>query len=53
MPMADQFWGDRAGAFADPAGYTWWIATRKDLTPAEIQERAAEFFKQTAQPAPH
>ena len=22
MPMADQFWGDRAGAFADPEGYT-------------------------------
>lgn len=54
MPMADQFCGDRAGAVADPAGYTWWIATRKeDLTPAEIQERAAEFFKQTAQPTPH
>jgi hypothetical protein len=47
MPMADQFWGDRGGAVEDPAGYTWWIATRKeDLTPAEIQQRAAEFFKQ-------
>jgi PhnB protein len=53
MPMADQFWGDRAGAVADPAGYTWWIATRKeDFTPAEMQQRAAEFFKQMAQPAP-
>jgi PhnB protein len=52
MPMADQFWGDRAGAFADPAGYTWWIATRKeDLTQPEMQQRAAEFFKQMAQPA--
>ena len=49
-PMDDQFWGDRAGAVADPAGYTWWIATRKeDLTKAEIQQRAAEFFKQMAQ----
>jgi PhnB protein len=47
MPIADQFWGDRAGAVADPAGYTWWIATRKeDFTPAEMQQRAAEFFKQ-------
>ena len=27
MPLADQFWGDRGGAIADPAGYTWWIAT--------------------------
>jgi PhnB protein len=52
MPMADQFWGDRAGAIADPAGYTWWIATRKeDLTSAEIQQRAAEFFKQMGQSA--
>jgi PhnB protein len=46
MPIADQFWGDRGGAVADPAGYTWWIATRKeDLTPAELEQRAAEFFR--------
>jgi PhnB protein len=52
MPMADQFWGDRAGSVADPAGYNWWIATRKeDLTPAEIRQRADEFFKQSPQPA--
>jgi PhnB protein len=49
MPLADQFWGDRGGAVADPEGYTWWIATRKeDLTPTEVQQRAAEFFKQLA-----
>jgi PhnB protein len=48
--MDNQFWGDRAGAVADPAGYTWWIATRKeDLTRAEIRARAEEFFKQMAQ----
>jgi len=48
-PIADQFWGDRAGSIADPSGYTWWIATRKeDLTPAEMQQRSAEFFKQMA-----
>jgi PhnB protein len=53
MPLADQFWGDRAGAVQDPAGYTWWIATRKeDLTKDEIQQRAAEFFKQMAQQTP-
>jgi PhnB protein len=47
MPIADQFWGDRAGAVSDPAGYTWWIATRKeDLTPAEMRQRADEFFRQ-------
>lgn len=50
MPLDNQFWGDRGGAVADPSGYTWWIATRKeDLTHAEIQQRAAEFFKQMAQ----
>ncbi|MGZ7040345.1 MAG: VOC family protein [Thermoanaerobaculia bacterium] len=48
-PMDNQFWGDRAGAVADPAGYTWWIATRKeDFTPAELKQRAAEFYKQMA-----
>lgn len=49
MPLDDQFWGDRAGAITDPAGYIWWIATRKeDLTESEIQQRAAEVFKQMA-----
>ena len=47
MPLDDQFWGDRAGAVADPAGYTWWIASRKEeLTTEEIQRRAADVFKQ-------
>jgi PhnB protein len=47
MPIADQFWGDRAGAVSDPAGYTWWIASRQeDLTPAEMKQRSEEFFKQ-------
>ena len=51
VPLQDQFWGDRAGAIADPAGYTWWIGTHKeDLTPHEMQRRAAEHFGQ-AQPA--
>jgi PhnB protein len=50
-PLADQFWGDRGGAIADPEGYTWWIATRKeDMTPAEMNQRAADFFKQMEQP---
>ena len=54
MPMADQFWGDRAGAVADPAGYSWWIATHKeDLTQDEIKQRAEEFFKQMAQQPAH
>ena len=49
MPLADQFWGDRGGAIADPEGYTWWVATRKeDLSRAEMEQRAAEAFKQMA-----
>jgi uncharacterized glyoxalase superfamily protein PhnB len=52
VPLGDQFWGDRGGAVTDPAGYTWWIATRKeDLTNSELEQRAGEFFKQMAQPA--
>jgi PhnB protein len=52
MELADQFWGDRGGAVADPEGYTWWIATRKeDLTHEEMMQRAAEFFKNMPQPA--
>jgi PhnB protein len=47
MPMDDQFWGDRAGAVTDPAGYTWWIATRKeDLSRDEMNQRAEAFFKE-------
>src|SRR5439155_804267 len=45
MPIADQFWGDRYGHVRDPFGFKWAIASRKeDLTPAQIQERAAKAF---------
>ena len=51
MPVDNQFWGDRGGAFSDPNGYTWWVATRKeDFTRAELDQRAQDFFKQMAQP---
>ena len=50
--MADQFWGDRAGTFIDPAGYQWTIAThQEDLTPQEMQKRQDEFMKTFAQHA--
>ncbi len=33
MPVADMFWGDRAGSVKDPFGYSWMIATHtKDFT---------------------
>ncbi|STY28091.1 Predicted enzyme related to lactoylglutathione lyase [Legionella wadsworthii] len=45
MPVADMFWGDRAGQVKDPFGYLWMIATHtKDLTDGEIRENAADFF---------
>jgi hypothetical protein len=45
MPLSDQFWGDRYGQVKDPFGYRWAIATRKEeLTPAEMQQRAAKMF---------
>jgi PhnB protein len=54
MPIGDQFWGDRCGIVADPHGYSWSIATRKeDLTHEEMNRRATEFFKQFAQQAAH
>jgi PhnB protein len=49
MPLGDQFWGDRFGSVRDPFGYRWSFATRKeDLTAAETEARAADFYKQMA-----
>jgi PhnB protein len=49
QPMEDQFWGDRAGAIKDPAGYSWWIATHKeDLSQDEIKRRAEAHFAKMA-----
>ena len=52
--LSDQFWGDRSGTLTDPFGYLWTIATRKeDLSREETEERAREFFKQTAPQPTH
>jgi PhnB protein len=49
MPIADMFWGDRAGTLKDPFGYTWMVAThKKDLTKDEVQKGAKAFFEQMA-----
>jgi PhnB protein len=49
MPVADMFWGDRAGSIQDPFGYSWMIATHtRDLTKDEVREGAEEFFAQMA-----
>ena len=35
MPAADQFWGDRMGAFEDPFGHQWSVATHIEDVPEE------------------
>ena len=46
-PVQDQFYGDRCGTILDPFGHKWTIATHKeDLSPQEIQKRAAALFGQ-------
>ena len=53
MAVGDQFWGDRMGAFVDPHGYSWSVATRKeDLTKEEMDRRGQEFFKEYAKKQP-
>ena len=45
MKPMDMFWGDRMGKVADIFGHHWSIATHiQDLTPEEIDTRAAEYF---------
>ena len=47
MPVADMFWGDRAGSVKDPFGYAWMIATHtKDLSKDEMRKGAEAFFAQ-------
>jgi PhnB protein len=41
-PVADQFYGDRAGTVADPFGFDWHIHTHvEDVSPEEMGRRAA------------
>jgi PhnB protein len=48
-PVQDQFYGDRSGTLRDPFGHVWHLATHKeDLSPAEIDKRAAAMFKKEA-----
>jgi len=44
-PVADQFWGDRAGRLRDPHGNEWFVATHvEDVSEAELQARMARLF---------
>jgi len=45
-PVADQFYGDRAGTLKDPFGHQWTLATQvEDVSPAEMQRRFEELTK--------
>jgi uncharacterized glyoxalase superfamily protein PhnB len=45
MPVADMFWGDRAGSVRDPFGYAWMLGTHtQDLTPEQVRQGAEDFF---------
>lgn len=47
MPVADMFWGDRAGSVRDPFGYSWMLATHtQDLSNEQIKKGAEAFFAQ-------
>lgn len=42
-PLADQFYGDRSGQFADPEGYIWTLAQHiEDVSPEEMARRMAQ-----------
>lgn len=48
VPLAERFWGDRAGYLEDPFGHQWWLAQHvHDLTPEELRENAEAFFSQS------
>jgi len=43
-PVADQFYGDRAGRFEDPFGHVWYFATHiEDVSNEEMQKRVAAY----------
>ena len=45
-PVADQFYGYRAGVFSDPFGYTWIISTFiENVSTEEMQRRLDEMHK--------
>ncbi|WP_327114571.1 VOC family protein [Nocardia sp. NBC_01730] len=44
-PMTTQFYGDRSGAFEDPWGHRWTVATHvEDVPPDEMDRRMTELF---------
>jgi PhnB protein len=52
-PVRDEFYGSRTGQIADPFGYTWTVATRKEEVSAEEMQRRIDAMVtgQTDKPA--
>jgi len=49
-PLADQFYGDRAGCVQDPFGHKWTLMTHKeDVSPEEMKQRVAGEYAKMAQ----
>jgi PhnB protein len=45
MKPENQFYGDRSGAFIDPSGHRWHVATHvEDVSPEDMQKRMAEMM---------
>jgi PhnB protein len=51
FPVADQFYGDRAGRLADPFGHIWIVSTHKEDVSVDEMRRRAEAWMQDQQPA--
>jgi PhnB protein len=49
-PVSDQFYGDRSGTVADPFGYTWTIATRKEILSVDEMHRRMAAMEAQRQP---
>ncbi len=50
FPVADQFYGDRAGRLKDPFGHIWIVATHKEDVSMEEMRRRAEAFTRAHAP---
>ena len=49
MLVQNMFWGDRYGAFTDPFGQQWGIATHvEDVSPEDMKRRQQAFFARAA-----
>jgi PhnB protein len=50
QPATDQFYGDRSGRVADPFGYTWTIAMRREEMSVEEMQRRMDAMMSQQQP---